>query len=49
MLNLRSATFTVSDVPPINDLGIKFNTLNTQMNISWTEPSCLPVNYSYVS
>ena len=47
-LESKSALFTVSDIPPINDLSIKFNTLNTQMNISWTEPSCLPVNYSYV-
>ena len=47
-LESKSALFTVSDVPPINDLGIKFNTLNTQMNISWTKLSCLPVNYSYV-
>ena len=44
----KSALFTVSDVPPVTDLSIKFNTLNTQMNISWTEPSCLPVNYGYV-
>ena len=45
---IKSATFTVSDVPPVTNLGIKLNTLNTQMNISWTESSCLPVNYSYV-
>ena len=44
----KSALFTVSDVPPVSDLNIKFNTQNIQMNISWTEPSCLPVNYSYV-
>ena len=47
-LESKSVLFTVSDIPPINDLSIEFNTLNTQMNISWTEPSCLPVNYSYV-
>ena len=37
---VRSAIFTVSDVPPVTNLSIKCNTPNTQMNISWTEPSC---------
>ena len=47
-LESKSALFTVSDLPPVSNLNIKFNTQNIQMNISWTEPSCLPVNYSYV-
>ena len=50
-LESKSALFTVSDLPPVTDLSILTLNLilrNIQMNISWTEPSCLPVNYSYV-
>ena len=39
------ATFTVTDIPPVEDLTIVFD--NDIMTCTWSQPSCVPVNYSY--
>ncbi len=39
------ATFTVTDPSPIHNLTIQFN--NDIMTCTWSQPSCIPVNYSY--
>ena len=40
-----SAIFTVTDIPPVLDFTISFN--NDIMTCTWSQPSCVPVNYSY--
>ena len=40
-----SAIFTVTDIPPVENLSIVFN--NDIMTSTWSRPSCVPVNYSY--
>ena len=41
----KGATFTVTDPSPIHNLTIVFN--NDIMTVTWSQPSCVPVNYSY--
>ena len=36
------ATFTVTDPSPIHNLTIQFNN-----DITWSQPSCVPINYGY--
>ena len=41
----KGATFTVNDPFPVQSLTIQFN--NDTMTCTWSQPSCVPVNYSY--
>ena len=44
-IETTGATFTVTDPSPIHNLTIEFN--NDIMTCTWSQPSCVPVNYSY--
>ena len=39
------AMFTVTDIPPVENLTIVFD--NDIMISTWSQPSCVPVNYCY--
>ena len=39
------ATFTVTDIPPVENLTIEFN--NDDALIKWSPPSCVPVHHLY--
>ena len=39
------AIFTVTNIPHVEDLTIEFD--NDIMTCTWSQPSCVPVNYSY--
>ncbi len=41
-----SAIFTVTDIPSVDNVTIVFN--DTLMSITWSPPSCVPVNHSYI-
>ncbi len=41
-----SAIFTVTEIPSVNNVTIVFN--DTLMSITWSPPSCIPVNHSYI-
>ena len=41
----QSATFTVSDIPPVTDLNVEFE-LNLLV-CTWSLPLCLPIDYVY--
>ena len=41
----KSTPFTVTDIPVVIDLDVQFN--DSVMIVTWTAPSCLPVNYCY--
>ena len=40
-----SANFTVTDIPPVENVTIGFD--DTIMNITWSPPSCIPVHHLY--
>ncbi len=42
----KSATFTVIEIPSVNNVTVVFN--DTIMSITWSPPSCVPVNHSYI-
>ena len=42
----ETATFTVTDIPPVTNLSIELT--GTIMNITWDAPSVLPVDYHYL-
>ena len=42
----KGATFTVTEIPSVNNVDIEFN--DTLMFITWSPPSCVPVNHSYI-
>ena len=44
-IETTGATFTVTDPSPIHNLTIQFN--NDIMTCTWSQPSCVPVNYGY--
>ena len=44
-IETMGATFTVTDPSPIHNLTIQFN--NDIMTSTWSQPSCVPVNYGY--
>ena len=44
-VDIAVAIFTVTDIPPVEDLTIVFD--NDIMTSAWSQPSCVPVNYSY--
>ena len=37
--------FTVTDIPPVENFTISFD--NDNVTCSWSQPSCVPVNYCY--
>ena len=39
------ATFTVTDIPPVENMTIEFN--NDDALITWSPPSCIPVDHLY--
>ena len=41
----KAALFTVTDIPAVVDLDVQFK--DSVMIVTWTAPSCLPVNYCY--
>ena len=41
----NSTTFIVTDIPPVTDLDVQFN--SATLIATWTAPSCLPVHYQY--
>ena len=44
-IDSAGAIFTVTDIPPVEDLTIVFD--NDIMTSTWSQPSCVPLNYSY--
>ncbi len=45
-VDTASAIFTVTEIPPVENVTIVFN--DTLMSITWSPPSCIPVNHSYI-
>ena len=41
----QAATFTVTDIPPVENVTIGFD--DTIMNFTWSPPSCVPVHHLY--
>ena len=41
----QAATFTVTDIPPVENVTIGFD--DTLVNITWSPPSCIPVDHLY--
>ena len=44
-LDTLSATFTVTDIPPVENVTIGFD--DTIVNITWSPQSCIPVHHLY--
>ena len=45
-IETKGATFTVTEIPSVNNVTIVFN--ETLMSITWSPPTCVPVNHSYI-